>query len=81
MANSQFPELFAARLPIEHCDPDIEIDLDDALAKLAGACPTNDSSDYLRLVPIDPIVEEGGRNVSRFTFAIHQRARAEEIIM
>ena len=35
--------------------------------------------DYLRLVPVDPIVEESGANVSRFSFTIRQRAKAEDV--
>jgi general secretion pathway protein F len=35
--------------------------------------------DYLRLVPIDPVIEESGAKVSRFNFAIHQRATPEDV--
>jgi general secretion pathway protein F len=35
--------------------------------------------DYLRLVPIDPVFEESGAKVSRFNFAIHQRAKPEDV--
>jgi len=35
--------------------------------------------DYLRLVPIDPIVEEGSAQTSRLRFKFDQRARSEDV--
>ena len=35
--------------------------------------------DYLRLVPIDPFVEESAARASRFNFNFEQRVRAEDV--
>src|SRR5262249_1022172 len=35
--------------------------------------------DYLRLVPIDPIVEQGAVQTWRLSFGLEQRARAEDV--
>jgi general secretion pathway protein F len=35
--------------------------------------------DYLRLVPIDPIVEEGSAQTTRLSFKFEQRARSEDV--
>ena len=35
--------------------------------------------DYLRLVPVDPIVEEGSARASRLSFKFEQRVRSEDV--